>query len=218
MSRSATRRFGSLPGQVPANKGKRYRAEVLTRAETDALIAACSAASKTGSRNRALIVVLYRCGLRVSEALALRPADLDPDRGTIRVLDGKGGKPRTVGLDPAAMAVVQRWVDARRELAGRGGWRNGPLFATLDGTAMSPQYVRAMLARMADRAGIDKRVAPHQLRHTHAAELVAEGVPMPVIRDQLGHSSLAVTDRYLRDVAPGEVIAAMQRRSWAPPH
>ncbi len=82
---------------------------------------------------------------------------------------------------------------------------------------MSAQYVRAMLARMADRAGIDKRVAPHQLRHTHAAELVEENTPMPVIRDQLGHSSLAVTDRYLRDVAPGEVIAAMQHRTWTEP-
>ena len=59
---------------------------------------------------------------------------------------------------------------------------------------MAPQYVRVMLRRLADRAGIGKRVAPHQLRHTLAAELVAEGVPMPIIRDQLGHSSLAVTD------------------------
>jgi integrase len=55
------------------------------------------------------------------------------------------------------------------------------------------------------------------MRHTHAAELVSEGVPMPVIRDQLGHSSLAVTDRYLRDIAPAEVIATMQRRQWMEP-
>jgi len=55
------------------------------------------------------------------------------------------------------------------------------------------------------------------MRHTHAAELVAEGVPMHVIRDQLGHSSLAVTDRYLRDIAPGEVIAVMRRRQWTEP-
>lgn len=60
MHKSATRRLGSAPGQVPANKGKRYRAEVLSRVEADALIAACSAASRTGIRNRALITLLYR--------------------------------------------------------------------------------------------------------------------------------------------------------------
>ncbi len=164
-------------------------------------------------RNRALIVVLWRGGLRIAEALALAVADVEPGRGTVRVMDGKGGKPRTVGLDPGAMATVQRWIDMRRAAGGR----RGPVFCTLAGDPLSPQYVRAMLARLADRAGVDKRVAPHQLRHTLAAEMVAEGVPMPIIRDQLGHSSLAVTDRYLRDVAPGEVIAAMQRREWAEP-
>jgi site-specific recombinase XerD len=212
MHKSATS-LGSVPGQVPPNKGKRYRAEVLSRAEADALIAACSATSRTGIRNRAMITLLYRGGLRISEALALRPADVDPDRGTVRVMDGKGNKPRTVGLDPGAMATVQRWADKRREA----GIRGRVLLCTLAGGPMSPQYARAMLARIAAKAGIERRVVPHQLRHTHAAELVAEGVPMPVIRDQLGHSSLAVTDRYLRNVAPGEVIAAMQRRQWAEP-
>ena len=74
----------------------------------------CSATSKTGIRNRALITVLYRAG-RISEALALRPADVDPERGTVQVMDGKGHKPRTVGLDPGAMATIQRWADKRRE-------------------------------------------------------------------------------------------------------
>jgi site-specific recombinase XerD len=210
---SSTKRLGSVPGQAPANKDRKFRAQVLSRAEMDALIGACSAVSRTGIRNRALITVLYRGGLRIAEALALRAADIDPARGTVRIMDGKGHKPRTAGLDPSAMASVQRWIDARKAA----GIRNGTLFCTLAGGPLSAQYVRAMMRRAADHAGIDKRVAPHQLRHTHAAELVAEGVPMPIIRDQLGHSSLAVTDRYLRDVAPGEVIAAMQRREWTEP-
>ena len=213
MHKSSTKRLGSVPGQAPANKGRTFRAEVLSRAEADALIGACSATSRTGIRNRALLTVLYRGGLRISEAVALRPADADPARGTIRVMDGKGGKPRTVGLDAGAMATVARWADTRRAA----GIRRGPLFSTLAGGPVSAQYVRAMMARAAAKAGLERRVHPHGLRHTHAAELVAEGVPMPVIRDQLGHSSLAVTDRYLRDVAPGDVIAAMQRRQWAEP-
>jgi site-specific recombinase XerD len=213
MYRSSTKRLGSVPGQAPANKGKRYRAEVLTGAEVNAIIAACSPVSLTGIRNRALITVLYRGGFRIAEALALRPVDVSPERGTVRVMDGKGHKPRTVGLEPGAMATVQRWKDKRSE----GAIRGQTLFCTLRGTGMSQQYVRAMLRRAADHAGMDRRVVPHQLRHTHAAELVFEKVPMPVIRDQLGHSSLAVTDRYLRDIAPGEVIAAMQQRRWTEP-
>lgn len=207
------RRFGSVPGQAPGNKDQHYRVRVLSRAEADALIGACSPRSRTGIRNRALIAVLYRAGLRISEALDLEPADIDPERGTIRVLEGKGHKPRTVGVDTGTIAALQRWTDARRQA----GHRRGPLFCTRDGTRMSAQYARAMLHRMAAKAGIDKRVHPHGLRHTHAAELVDEGVPMPVIRDQLGHSSLAVTDRYLRDVAPGDVIATMRRRQWQEP-
>jgi len=179
----------------------------------NAIIGACSARSATGIRNRALLTVLYRGGLRIAEALALRPADIDPERGTVRIMDGKGHKSRTVGLEPGAMAAVQRWMDKRHQA----GIRGRVLLCTLKGGPMSQQYVRAMLKRVAGHAEVDRRVVPHQMRHTHAAELVSEGVPMPVIRDQLGHSSLAVTDRYLRDIAPAEVIAAMQRRQWKEP-
>lgn len=65
------------------------------------------------------------------------------------------------------------------------------------------------------RAGVERRVHAHGLRHTHAAELAREGVAVNVIRDALGHTSLAVTDRYLRDVAPQHVIDTMRARTWA---
>ena len=95
------------------------------------------------------------------------------------------------------------------------------LFCTISGDSagqpLSRQYVSMMLKRQAVKAGVDKRVHPHGLRHTLTAELVAEGQPITVIRDQLGHSSLAGTDRYLRNVAPGSVIAAMQTREWTEP-
>jgi len=101
--------------------------------------------------------------------------------------------------------------------AGRYGFRGGPLFCTLHGTPVSDRYVRDMLRRLAAKAGLEKRVHPHGLRHTHAAELVREGVPVNVIRDQLGHASLAVTDRYLRNVAPADLIALGKRRTWTAP-
>jgi site-specific recombinase XerD len=214
MSISATRRLGSVPGQAPANKGRKFPAEPLTPAEADALIAACSPASRTGIRNRALLALMYRGGLRVAEVLALKVSDVDPARGTVRVLHGKGNRSRTVGLDPGAMAVVQRWADARR--AAR--IRNGTLLCTLEGGKLSQQYVRALLGRLALRAGIDKRVHPHGLRHSHAVELVAEGVPVNVISRQLGHANSSVTARYLDHVAAADVVAAIQRRSWQEPN
>jgi site-specific recombinase XerD len=196
----------------PANKGRRYPAEVLTPDEVRRLIAAPSGRAPTGIRNRALLVVLYRGGLRVAEALALYPKDLDCKAGTIRVLHGKGDRARTIGLDPTAFAVVERWLDRRAALGING---KAPLFCTLDGKPLASAYVRALLPRLARRAGIEKRVHPHGLRHTHAAELAREGVPMNVIRMQLGHSSLATTSRYLDHIAPEQVIEAMRGREWS---
>jgi site-specific recombinase XerC len=167
MNISATKYLGSAPGQAPANKGRKFPAEPLTPAEADALIGACSPVSRTGIRNRALLTVMYRGGLRVAEVLALKVSDIDPARGTIRVLHGKGNRARTIGLDPGAMAVVQRWADTRRAA----GIRGGTLFCTLAGGRVSDKYVRALLGRLAARAGVDKRVHPHGFRHTHAVEL-----------------------------------------------
>ena len=128
---------------------------------------------------------MYRAGLRVSEALALRPADVNLTDGTVRVLHGKGDKPRTVGLDPGA-------VDAVYPLDGQAPRVRLPQRPAVLHPGRRPgrgRYVRDMLKRQAAKAGLEKRVHPHGLRHTHAAELVREGVPINVIRDQLGHSS-----------------------------
>lgn len=206
-------RPGHHKGREPANKGRRFPPEVLTEAEARALIAACSNRAPTGIRNRALIAVLYRAGLRLSEALALMPKDVDELAGTIAVLHGKGDRHRTVGLDPGAFALVMRWMDRRARLGITG---RQPLFCTLQGARLKPSYIRTLLPRLALRAGVEKRVHPHGLRHTHAFELMMEGVPVPVIQQQLGHSSLATTDRYLRHLAPAEVIQTMQRRQWSP--
>jgi site-specific recombinase XerD len=156
---------------------------------------------------------MYRGGLRIAEVLALKVSDVDPARGTIRVLHGKGNRARTIGLDPGAMAVVQRWTDTRRSARIRGG----TLFCTLDGGRVSDKYVRALLGRLTAKAGVEKRVHPHGFRHTHAAELIAEGVPVNVISRQLGHANSSVTARYLDHVAPAAVIETMQRRTWREP-
>lgn len=195
----------------PWNKGKKLPVEILTNEEVGKLILACSNRAPTGIRNRALIVCLWRCGLRVSEALALRPKDIDSKAGTIRVLHGKGNKARTVGIDPQALAVIQRWLDRRAELGITG---RSPVFCTLDGSGIASVYVRNLLRRLGVKAGIEKRVHPHGLRHTHASELRQEGIDIGIICRQLGHANTAVTARYLDHVCPKSVVETMQNRVW----
>ena len=217
----ATRRrsYITLPGYragMPApNKGLTYPAEILSSGEVHRLMAMCSRRSSTGLRMRALIVVLWRTGLRISEALDLEPKDIDLERGTVAVLHGKGDRRRVVGIDPEALAVLDDWMARRRELGLRGGKVFGVMSGPRRGGRQHSSVVREALKELADRAGIEKRVHPHGLRHTHAAELAREGLPMHVIRRQLGHADLATTARYIDHLSPEEVIEAMKRRpAW----
>jgi site-specific recombinase XerD len=197
--------------RVAANKGKRFPAEVLTSDEVLALLSKCSSRAPTGQRNAALIVLLWRAGLRCSEALDLHIKDIDAKAHTVRVLNGKGRRARTVGLDATSFAVIARWMDTRKALGING---RSTLLCTLKGGKLDASYVRTMLPRLAARAGIDKRVHPHALRHTHAVELLREGVPVTVISRQLGHSSIATTAVYLDHLEPADVIDAIQAREW----
>lgn len=202
----------ATPQPALQNPTNRRPVELLTPDEIGALIRAASGRAPTGIRNRAIIVTAWRAGLRVQEFLGLYPRDLDPENGTVNVIHGKGGRQRIVGLDPAAFAVVERWLDKRRELGLNG---HQPVFCTLKGGPLKPSYIRAMFPRLARRAGIEKRVHAHGLRHTHAAELAAENVPMNVIARQLGHRSVATTSRYIDHIQPTQVIETMRQREWS---
>lgn len=196
---------------LTTNRGRRFHPEPLSSEEAKALVSACSRRAPTGVRNRALIVVLYRAGLRISEALTLRVKDLDQDAGTIRVLQGKGGRTRLVGLDPGAWAILQLWLDRRPQL---GLSSKHPVFCTLSGEPLKDSYCRALLPRLAAKAGIEKRVHPHGLRHSFAFELANEGVPVHAIQALLGHASLSTTAVYLSHLNPMQVVAHVRRRSW----
>ena len=199
---------------VPANKGRKLPPELLTPEDVRALLAACSATAPTGVRNRALVVTLYRAGLRLDEALTLLPADVDTVARVIHVGHRTaGGHDREAGIDAAALAIVRQWRQVRAAL---GIGDEAPLFCTLSGGPIHPAYVRQLLPRLAEKAGINKRVHAQGLRYTHAAELAAEGLPAELIQAQLGHESLASTDRYLRRMSPEERIDTLQRRDWKP--
>lgn len=191
---------------IAPNKGKKYPAEPLTPAEVAAIIGQCSAKASTGIRNRAMLTLLYRSGLRISELLALRPADINFDKHSIRLLDTKAGQPQTRGFHPSADDALMRWIDKRKTL----GYRNGPLFCCLDGTPLSDDYVRVLLRRLAVKAGIEKRVHPHGLRHTFAVELDQQGVSLSVISKLLGHGSVPTTAKYLDHLTNGQAVDALQ--------
>ncbi len=192
--------------------GRKLPAEVYTRDELNALLRACSTRGRTGIRNRALIATLWRSGLRIREALGLRPKDLSREEGTLRVLQGKGGKSRTVAMDDTAFGLVADWMALRAGIAGVAGTH--PVFCTLQGRPLQSSYVRQVLPRLARKAGIHKRVHAHGLRHTCSVELAREGVPIPLIQAQLGHASVATTSRYLAHFGSEDLRRAVAERVW----
>jgi site-specific recombinase XerD len=200
---------GYHAGRPPRNKGVRYPADPPTVDEIVAVLRG-AADDRHGHRLRALIVVLWRAGLHVQEALTLAEHDLDHRRGSILVRRGKGGRRREVGMDEWGWEHLRPWLTVRPELP------VGPLFCIIDGPTRGRPWsgaaVRAEFRRVAVHAGVRRRCAPHQLRHAHALELAREGVPLNIIQRQLGHSNLGTTSIYLQGIDPEEIITAVRTR------
>ena len=152
---------GYLAGRPPRNKGVRFPADP---SSVEEIVAVMRHAGTTvyGARSRALIVVLWRAGLRISEALALAESDLDSTRGSILVRRGKGGHRRQIGMDPWGWDQLRPWLQARVDVP------VGALFCVIAGTTRGRPWaspaVRAHLRRLAAGAGVRRRFAPHQLR------------------------------------------------------
>ena len=185
--------------------------EVLTEQELGALIGQTNRRAPTGARNRAMLLVMGRCGLRVGEVTALQTKDVTKD--ALHVWNGKGAKDRTVPLDPQTRDAIERWQDVRRSL----GIRTRALFTTITnreegaanlgdgrvleaatrrGKPVSDRYIRQMVARLAQRAGIEKQVHPHTLRHTAATVWLRQGLNLREVQTLLGHSSSVTTEVY----------------------
>ena len=190
---------------------RKLDADLLKSSEIERLLRACSTRAPTGIRNRALLAVAWRSGLRIGEVLALRPKDVDVDAGTLVVQHGKGDRRRVVGVDAGTGALILRWMQVRAQRKIR---PPAPIFCTLSGEEIDQSYVRHLLPRLAHKAGIEKRVHAHGLRHAYAVELEREGAPLSTIRDLLGHSSASVTDRYLRRLGAGQAVEFARSRTW----
>ena len=200
---------GFHAGRPPRNKGLRYPADP-PKVEEIVAVMRMAGDDTHGRRLRGLIVVLWRAGLRIHEALSLSEVDLDTRRGSLLVRHGKGGRRREVGMDAWGWEQLQPWLKTRRELP------VGPLLCVSNGATRgrhwSPAAARAELRRTAATAGVRRRFAPHQLRHAHAVEMAREGVPLVVIQRQLGHSNLGITSVYLQGIDSAEIIDTVHAR------
>lgn len=148
---------------------------------------------------RTVLTVCYAAGLRISEAIALAPTDIDSQRMTIRVAQGKGQKDRYVMLSQQLLQILREWYRAARPQ----GW----LFpGAVPGEHISRDGVRHACQLACERSGLSKPVTPHSLRHAFAVHLLEYGTDLRTIQLLLGHRSLSTTARYLR-VATSRVCA-----------
>lgn len=166
--------------------------------EDFARLVAATGDSPSGRRNRAMLRAMYDCGLRVGEVLGLSARDLISKSRTLRVRRGKGSKDRgNLPIPAAAWDAFERWADVRP----RSRW----YFSTLAGDQLSDRYIRAMVARLSDQAGVykldddnrERPINPHMLRHSFATRLLEGGADIRQVQLALGHSDLSVTQRYL---------------------
>lgn len=181
---------------APVRGRRQPTGRALDAGERSALLAACEDGTVAGSRDRALLAVVYAAGLRRSEAVALRLADWQPREVALAVRHGKGNKARTCYLAEGAAAALVRW------LAVRGDWA-GPLFVRVRAgdqvtrEALSAQGLLHVLTRRAGLAGI-ARVSPHDLRRSMISDLLDAGADISTVQQLAGHAQVTTTQRYDR--------------------
>lgn len=191
---------GVLPRDPAAllESGKPARSipETLAATEVNTLLSSINpAAGPLDCRDRALLEMLYGSGLRVSELVSLRAAQVDWDDNFLRIT-GKGGKTRYVPLgNVAAQALRDYLANARPKLL-RNERRADTLFLSVRGEALTRERIRQIIKKRAALAGLPENVYPHLLRHSFATHLLENGADLRVIQDMLGHADLATTQIY----------------------
>lgn len=177
---------------VDAPKIGRYIPVVLSVEEVEAILASVQLDSPFGIRDRAILEVLYGCGLRVSEASGLRIQDLYLDEGFITVI-GKGDKQRLVPIGERAVDAVNNYLNVRPMPQPE---FNDFVFLNRFGKSLSRVSIFTMIKRQAVMAGVDKEISPHTFRHSFATHLIENGADLRVVQEMLGHESILTTEIY----------------------
>lgn len=168
--------------------------EVLTTEEVDRLEQAIDLSKWEGQRNKAIIEVLFSCGLRVSELITLRLSDLYLDEHFIRVR-GKGNKERFVPISDSAIKHLMFWFADRNIMKIKPG-EEDYVFLNRRGAHLTRTMILIMIKRLGEEAGIGKTISPHTLRHSFATVLLEGGADLRAIQAMLGHESIGTTEIY----------------------
>lgn len=168
--------------------------EVLSTEEVDMLEGSIDLSKWEGQRNRAIIEVLFSCGLRVSELVNLKLSDLFIQEQYVRIL-GKGSKERLVPISPRAIKELDYWFMDRREMKIKPGEEDF-VFLNRRGAHLTRVMILIMIKETAVAAGIQKTISPHTLRHSFATALLEGGADLRAIQAMLGHESIGTTEIY----------------------
>lgn len=169
--------------------------EVLSEEEIDAIESTLDLSLPEERRDRAIIEVLYSCGLRVSELCGLLLSDLFLDEGFVRVT-GKGSKQRLVPVAPSTIDELRRWLTDRADITPRPGEEDYVFLSFRRGRHLSRITVFHNIKVYAERAGIRKNISPHTFRHSFATHLLEGGANLRAIQAMLGHESIVTTEIY----------------------
>jgi integrase/recombinase XerD len=193
LRREEVRDSDPTAGLSAPRRGKKLP-QVLTRAEIERLLSQPKGTEPTSLRDRALLELMYACGLRASEAIGLEVADVDLDEGVLRAR-GKGSKERVVPIGGTAIGAVRIYLER-----GRAKLVNGSpephLFVNFRGGSLTRQGLYKIVRRHALTAGLADRMSPHTLRHTFATHLLAGGCDLRSVQEMLGHADVATTQLY----------------------
>ena len=190
------RRIDALPTELlPSPKIGEHLPEVLSVEEIDRIISGIDLSEKEGQRNRAIIEMLYSCGLRVSELCNLLISDIWRDEGFVKVM-GKGRKERFVPISGRALWELSLWEECRCHINIRPGNEDYVFLSFKRGRKLSRITVFHIVKVLAENAGITKEISPHTFRHSFATHLLEGGANLRAIQEMLGHESIATTEIY----------------------
>jgi len=178
---------------VSGPRRSRKLPQVLTRGEIERLLSQPAGTEPAALRDRALLEVMYACGLRASEAIGLELADLDIEEGVLRAR-GKGSKERIVPVGHAALTALRTYLERGRPRLVKSAETH--VFINFRGGALTRQGLYKIVRRHALGAGLADRMSPHTLRHTFATHLLAGGCDLRSVQEMLGHADVATTQLY----------------------
>ena len=170
--------------------------DTLSEDEINQIISQIDLSKPQGERNRAMMETLYSCGLRVTEMIELKISDLFFDEGFIRVI-GKGNKQRFVPINSYMIKLIETYKNHVRAMIKVQKGYEDTLFLNRRGKQLSRNMVFMVLRDLTSKAGIDKTVSPHTLRHSFATHLLENGADLRAIQQMLGHESITTTEIYM---------------------